>query len=439
MFFVWNIRGLNSSRRQDSTKGWISVHKPLFGAFLETHIQPINAGRVARAILVGWNFFGNFDHHIIARIVVCWDPSVSLVVYQSSAQLITCGIFIQSLSLSLTVSFAYGKNLPEDRLPLWEELSWLNANTLVNRSPWAVVGDFNQILRISQHSEYLSQDVDLSGIDDFNLALQDAELFEAQAKGLPFTWWNNQEDSPASKKIDHAFINQAWATYFPDAYADFLEPLQSDHAACFFQVPSMRRSVRKPFKYFQHVADHPDFHDSISQAWTPLSIQGSSQFKLVRSLRKLKVVLRGLNKHYYSGISQRVKNQACKIADFQRLLLSNPDVQAAREEHQARVLWHSLITAEERFYRQKSRVIWLNLGDKNTAFFHKSVSQRAARNHIHFLCDQTDKKIVDISEIKSYVASYFESILGFSAMPLSPVTVDELKDLLPFRCSESQA
>ncbi|KAG7568298.1 Reverse transcriptase domain [Arabidopsis thaliana x Arabidopsis arenosa] len=394
----------------------------------------LEGGDRTRLVLLDVDYEG--DEHT-ARIVVCWDPSVSLVVYQASAQLVTCGIFIQSLSLSVTVSFAYGHNLPEDRQPLWEELAWLNANSPVNRFPWAVVGDFNQILRLSHHSEYLTQDVDSAGIDDFNLALQDAEIFEAQAKGLPFTWWNNQEDSPASKKIDHALINQAWATAHPESFAEFLELIQSDHAACLFTVPFMRRSVRKPFKYFHHVADHPEFHDSVSQAWNPLSIQGTSQFKLVRSLRKLKIVLRSLNKRHFSGISARVKDKAEKVASLQRLLLSNPDADAAREEHQERALWQILISAEEKFYRQKSRVIWLNLEDKNTSFFHKSVSVRAARNHIHFLCDHNDRRIVDISEIKSYAASYFENILGCTEMPLSPVTVDSLRELLPFRCSDT--
>lgn len=70
MFFVWNIRGLNSSRRQTSVKAWINIHRPLFGAFTETHINPVNIRRIKSAIPNGWKFFGNFDYHETARIVV---------------------------------------------------------------------------------------------------------------------------------------------------------------------------------------------------------------------------------------------------------------------------------------------------------------------------------------------------------------------------------
>ncbi|EFH52051.1 predicted protein [Arabidopsis lyrata subsp. lyrata] len=356
--------------------------------------KSVNADRISRAVPVGWNSFGNFDHHSTARIVVCWDPSVSLIVYQASAQLVTCDIFVPSLSVNLTVSFAYGQNLPLERVPLWEEMASLNANTPVNRFPWAV----------------------------------DSELFEAQAKGLPYTWWNNQEDSPASKKIDHALINHAWATAFSESFADFMEPIQSDHAACFFPCPFYAKLCAQALQVL------PACCRSSRLSWFCLSCLDSSLHS-----RKLKLLLRKLNKRHYSGISERVKAQAAKIANIQRLLLTNPDAQAAREEHQERAIWQTLISAEKKFFRQKSRVIWLHLGDRNTTFFHKSVIGRAARNHIHFLSDHNDRRIADITEIKSFDASYFEGILGCTDLPLSPVFVNFLRDLLPFRCSEIQA
>ena len=45
-FFAWNIRGLNSERRHNMTKDWINIHRPLFGAFLETHIMENNKERI---------------------------------------------------------------------------------------------------------------------------------------------------------------------------------------------------------------------------------------------------------------------------------------------------------------------------------------------------------------------------------------------------------
>ncbi|KAH0905319.1 hypothetical protein HID58_037146 [Brassica napus] len=327
-----------------------------------------------RAIPRGWKFFGNYEEHDAGRIVLVWDPRVTVFVYQVTDQSMTCGFSVPSENVNITVTFVYGFNLLEDRSSLLTGLLALHASTPVSRCPWAVLGDFNQILRISHHSNHLSARVDTSGIEDINLALQEAELFEAQAKGVPFTWRNNQDDDPISTKIDHAFINQQWSDSFPDAYADFLDPSQSDHAACLFRVPSLRRRVCKPFKFFHHVIDHPQYADLVREGWQFNQIVGTNQFKLVRSFKLLKPVLRGLNKRHYSGISQRVREKSAVVDLLQRALLTSPDTATAREEHSERAELNILLTAEGKFYRQRSRVQWADVGDRNTVFYHRTMT-----------------------------------------------------------------
>ena len=259
MFFAWNVRGLNNDRRHTMVKEWIRDHRPLFGAYLEAHIQPLNSRRIVSAIPRDWQFLDNSGHHPTARIVVVWDPSITVTIYQVSAQAVTCGIFILSESMSFTVTFVYGFNQVDRRSSLWEELVSINATTPVSRSPWLVIGDFNQSLRVSHHSNHLTEEIDTSGMDEALLAIQEADLFEARSKGLPFTWRNCQDDNPISKKIDHVLLNSAWAEQFPDSFSEFLDPLQSDHAPCLVRMPSLQRRVVKPFKFFHHVIDHPSF------------------------------------------------------------------------------------------------------------------------------------------------------------------------------------
>lgn len=170
------------------TKKWINIHRHLFGAFLETHIQPISSRRISSAIPICWKKFGNFGHHHTSRIILVWDPSISLVVYKVSTPAITCGIFVQAENVSTTVTFVYGHNVVEERLSLWEELVFLKGTTPIAKHPWAIVGDFNHIIRITQHSTHQRKNIDTSGMDDFNMALQDSEVFEAQAKGLSYSW-----------------------------------------------------------------------------------------------------------------------------------------------------------------------------------------------------------------------------------------------------------
>ena len=187
-------------------------------------------------------------------------------------------------------------------------------------------------------------------------------------------------------------------------------------------MPSLRRRVVKPFKFFDHIVDHPKYLDTIKEAWNCVTIRGTYQFKLQRSLKLLKGSLRNLNKIHFSGITQRVKDQTDTV----------------RLEHEERAKWQFLIRAEEKFYMQKSRVRWNHLGDRDIAFYHKTVVQRADCNHIHFLRDADDVYIGSIDQIKAHSASYFENTLGHTDMPSSPCTIRELQDLLSFRCSDAQ-
>ncbi|KAF3526236.1 hypothetical protein F2Q69_00051196 [Brassica cretica] len=246
-------------------------------------------------------------------------------------------------------------------------------------------------------------------MDDMNTVLQEeAEIFEAQAKGSPFTWWNNQEDNPISKKIDHSLINQAWANSFPDSFAEYLEPDQSDPAPCLFRTPSVRSRIRKPFKFYHHIIDNPEFLVTVGNAWHPESIVGIAQFKLMRSMKCLKKDLRGLNKRHYSGISERVKQQGAKVEVLQRALLTSPDRATDVEEHRERDTLNKLFTAEQKFYRQRSRVRWADVGDRNTTFYHKTVNQRVTQNHIHYLRDEDNNFFGTTSAIKEHSAAYFQ-------------------------------
>lgn len=72
----------------------------------------------------------------------------------------------------------------------------------------------------------------------------------------------------------------------------------------------------KPFKFFQHVIDHPQYLILVGNASNTILILGSNQFKLMRSLKLLKLVMCCLNKTHLNGISQKEKEQAHIVSDL---------------------------------------------------------------------------------------------------------------------------
>ena len=68
-------------------------------------------------------------------------------------------------------------------------------------------------------------------------------------------------------------------------------------------------------------------------------------------------------------------------------MMHNLSSQLAQLEKEAHRKWITLAIAEENFLQQHSRVLWLNVGDLDTSFFHRMVATRRSTNQIHYLID----------------------------------------------------
>ena len=66
------------------------------------------------------------------------------------------------------------------------------------------------------------------------------------------------------------------------------------------------------------------------------------------------------------------------------------------------------------FWRQKSRVLWLREGDRNSKYFHALVNKRRARNRITQLLDENGNVVEDEEGLVAIATSYFRQIFESS-------------------------
>ena len=115
--FFWNVRGLNGNRRKNTVINWIRLNRPLLGGFLETHMQQSNLQQIMSNVVPGWRFEGNYSQEAQnGRIVVAWDPSISVMFYFSSPQLVLCGILNPQTNESFSAAFVYSRNTREEKI-----------------------------------------------------------------------------------------------------------------------------------------------------------------------------------------------------------------------------------------------------------------------------------------------------------------------------------
>ena len=81
---------------------------------------------------------------------------------------------------------------------------------------------------------------------------------------------------------------------------------------------------------------------------------------------------------------------------------------------------------KEVFWRQRSRVIWLPIVNKNTKFFHQHVSQRRQKNHIEGLIDMSGVWHTKEDKVVEIVVDYYKASFSASA----PIHMTEVLDIV---------
>ncbi|XP_050222198.1 uncharacterized protein LOC126672293 [Mercurialis annua] len=103
-------------------------------------------------------------------------------------------------------------------------------------------------------------------------------------------------------------------------------------------------------------------------------------YQVYQKLKVMRKELRTLNKTEFSNIEAKVKASKDLLGNLQKDLLLDPFNENLHGEERA--VSNNLIKWmrwEENILRQKSRILWIKLGDQNSKFFHRSILQRQSR------------------------------------------------------------
>ncbi|KAL2246128.1 UNVERIFIED_CONTAM: hypothetical protein Sindi_2881000 [Sesamum indicum] len=155
---------------------------------------------------------------------------------------------------------------------------------------------------------------------------------------------------------------------------------------------------------------HHDFQDMVKQSWGA-PIQGYGMYRLQQKLYRLKNHLKQWNKDCFGNIFSLVDQAkaAANEAEKQFDRLPSEANLTNLNKHNA-ALVHAL-NLESEFWRQKSNCKWLEVGERNTKFFHASVKKKRLKSKISRVTDN-QYEITDSTQIKIFAVHFFESLLS---------------------------
>ncbi|XP_074298496.1 uncharacterized protein LOC141629381 [Silene latifolia] len=296
----------------------------------------------------------------------------------------------------------YGWPAVQDRHLSWQQLRILAED---NMDPWLCIGYFNEILF---GAEMKGGERPQWQMNSFRDAVNDCGLRDLAFEGYKFTYDNGQAGADnRQSRIDRAMVTEEWADRFPYAKLHHLEPGWSNHVPIMVRLDSRKAEGERGkgiFRFEQMWVGEEECEDTIRLAWDP----GDEALNNLQSWAKELSKWRGAN---IGNLVKEIKIQRKKLLQINAKERTESNVKERRE---IKKKIDRLIQQEEQFWRQRSRVLWLKDGDRNTAYFHRKARQRKQKNYIKNITDDQGRKFETQEGIKRVAVDYFAKLFETS-------------------------
>ncbi|XP_038972547.1 uncharacterized protein LOC120104815 [Phoenix dactylifera] len=364
----------------------------------ETRLAGRSIVRARRALPRSWGFYVVDSQGLSGGIIVTWKLDCGkLDIFNVSSQEVIM-VISEGEGRPWIFAAVYASTDFRARRTLWEE-----ASKLVDQGqPMLIAGDFNW---------------------------------------PRFTWCNNQQ-GPARvwERLDRAFATAGWIQEFPDNHVKHLPRIASDHSPILV-CTDRPIPFRCPFRFERLWLCYPRSWGVVSEAWNK-PVRGDAMYRVSRRLELTRRYLRRWNRVEVGNIFRRIEELEEAIANMQLREASGGGLSHVElSELRSFLSMHdALLSQQEIFWRQKSRVQWIQEGDRNTKFFHQSTLIRRQRNRIRSIRDEDGQAIEDPIMICRVFEQFFRTRWTertgsgiFTELPLSPEGVSDEDSLALIR------
>lgn len=132
----------------------------------------------------------------------------------------------------------------------------------------------------------------------------------------------------------------------------------------------------------------------------------------------------------------RAKEAYGVLCEKQKNTLVQPTEVSVHEEAEAYDKWLHIAGLEEEHLKQKAKLHWLEVDDLNNKKFHNYIRSCKAQNTIREIRSSSGVVLRSHEEIKVEAERYFSGFLNQSPVSQQEATVEELKELMKYRCTE---
>jgi hypothetical protein len=185
--------------------------------------------------------------------------------------------------------------------------------------------------------------------------------------------------------------------------------LTSDHFPVMLECGSVPRG-RRPFRFENTWLKADGFLERVRDWWGSYQFTSTPSFVFANKLKALKGDLRKWNVEEFGHVTMKKNMMMADLRELDVVEESRPlSVEEKCKKETTSVELDKLILMEEICWRQKSRALWLQEGDKNSKLFHRlanshrNVNSIAKMNIDGILSSNQD-------EIRDHIAFFYENL-----------------------------
>ena len=227
--------------------------------------------------------------------------------------------------------------------------------------------------------------------------------------GNRFSWAGQRGDHYVTCCLDRTMANNIWHDLFPASETDFLEFGESDHRPLVTYISDHIEERRGSFRYDSRLTNKDGFRDTVIQAWNGLR-RRPDKGNLASKITHCRRVISAWKRNNRGNAEARIKSLRSQL---DRAIATGTS--STRAISNLRSELNQAYLEEESFWKSKSRNTWLNTGDRNTSYFHRTARARRIKNRLLSIQDEDGSTKKGDKEIAGVACKYFENL--FTSTP----------------------